>query len=200
MNMTKMKPFAKAGLTVAMLACAGASFAGADHMVVAVQQLPVIVEPQGINNNALDRVAYSIYETLIRADLKTGELYPGLAESWKRISPETVEFKLRKGVKFHDGSDFTADDVVFLGDGRVRAHVAASEAATDASPYEAAGLEPPTLVRLRAALGAVPCTVGNLLAAVRAEHHSPLAPARLCAFQYPRVRARSFAQIPQGDP
>ena len=113
MNMTKMKPFAKAGLTVAMLACAGASFAGADHMVVAVQQLPVIVEPQGINNNALDRVAYSIYETLIRADLKTGELYPGLAESWKRISPETVEFKLRKGVKFHDGSDFTADDVVF---------------------------------------------------------------------------------------
>lgn len=55
----------------------------------------------------------------------------------------------------HDAGEWLgeADDVVFLGDGRVRAHVVASEAATDVSPYEAAGLEPPTLVRLRAALG-----------------------------------------------
>lgn len=107
------KNFAKAGLVAALVVAANASVAGPDNMVVAVQQLPVIVEPQGINNNALDRVAYSIYETLIRADLKTGELFPGLAESWKRVSPESVEFKLRKGVKFHDGTDFTADDVVF---------------------------------------------------------------------------------------
>lgn len=104
--------FAEIGLIAALL-CSGSAFASADNMVVAVQQLPTIVEPQGINNNALDRVAYSIFETLIRADLKTGELHPGLAESWKRISPETVEFKLRRNVKFHDGTDFTADDVVF---------------------------------------------------------------------------------------
>ena len=38
---------------------------------------------------------------------------PGLAESWKRISPETVEFKLRKGVKFHEGQTLTAKDVAF---------------------------------------------------------------------------------------
>ena len=99
------KNFAKAGLVAALVA-ANASFAGPDNMVVAVQQLPVIVEPQGINNNALDRVAYSIYETLIRADLKTGELFPGLAESWKRISPETVEFKLRKVEFFLYALDF----------------------------------------------------------------------------------------------
>ena len=89
------------------------ALASAEHMVVAVQQLPPTVEPQGINNNAIDRVVSSIYETLIYADTHTGEMKPGLAESWKRISPETVEFKLRKGVKFHDGTDFTADDVVF---------------------------------------------------------------------------------------
>lgn len=101
-----------AGLVLA-LGLASAAFANADHMVVAVQQLPPNVEPQGMNSNVMDRVAYSIFETLIRADLKTGELHPGLAESWKRLSPETVEFKLRKGVKFQDGTDFTADDVVF---------------------------------------------------------------------------------------
>ena len=38
---------------------------------------------------------------------------PGLAESWKRIDERTVELALRKGVKFHNGDEMTADDVVF---------------------------------------------------------------------------------------
>ena len=49
----------------------------------------------------------------LKADQKTGELKPGLAESWCRLSPDTVEFKLRSGVRFHDGTPLTADDVVF---------------------------------------------------------------------------------------
>jgi peptide/nickel transport system substrate-binding protein len=60
------------------------------------------------NNN----IAEHIFEKLITLD-SDSRLIPGLAESWKAVTPTTWEFKLRKGVKFHDGSDFTADDVVF---------------------------------------------------------------------------------------
>ena len=89
------------------------AWASQANMVIAMPLLPTTVEPQGINNNAIDRVMSSVYDTLIRANSKTGALEPGLALSWKRISADTVEFKLRRDVKFHDGTPFTADDVVF---------------------------------------------------------------------------------------
>ncbi len=40
-------------------------------------------------------------------------LKPALAEAWRAVDELTWEFRLRKGVKFHNGSDFTAADVVF---------------------------------------------------------------------------------------
>jgi peptide/nickel transport system substrate-binding protein len=50
-----------------------------------------------------------MFDRLIMTDDKQ-QLLPGLAVSWKPINDTTWEFKLRKGVKFHDGSPFTADD------------------------------------------------------------------------------------------
>lgn len=56
----------------------------------------------------------NVYETLVQFKAGTTEIEPGLAESWE-ISADGLEyvFNLRKGVKFHDGTDFTASDVVF---------------------------------------------------------------------------------------
>ena len=59
------------------------------------------------NNN----VASHLYGYLVARDEKSQPV-PSLATEWKAIDPTTWEFKLRRGVKFHDGSDFTAADVV----------------------------------------------------------------------------------------
>jgi peptide/nickel transport system substrate-binding protein len=60
------------------------------------------------NNN----IAEHIFDKLVRMD-PDSRMIPGLATSWKTIDATTWEFKLRKGVKFHDGSELTAEDVVF---------------------------------------------------------------------------------------
>jgi len=62
----------------------------------------------GINNAALNQV----YEPLVGRDVALN-LEPGLATSWRAVDTTTWEFKLRQGVKFHDGSPLTAEDVAF---------------------------------------------------------------------------------------
>src|ERR1700680_2085609 len=49
----------------------------------------------------------SFYEPLVRRDREM-KLEPGLAIEWKQTDPTTWRFKLRQGVKFHDGTPFTA--------------------------------------------------------------------------------------------
>ena len=56
--------------------------------------------------------SHSLFDTLVVVDEKTGKTVPLLAESFKRVDPRTLEFTLRKGVKWHDGEAFDADDVV----------------------------------------------------------------------------------------
>jgi peptide/nickel transport system substrate-binding protein len=64
------------------------------------------------NNTSLahDRLQQQVYDNLVERD-ENLELVPGLATSWSAIDDTTWEFKLRQGVKFHDGQDFTAQDV-----------------------------------------------------------------------------------------
>lgn len=74
-------------------------------------------DPQTMDPHALtllyhSRVVTQIYEGLVNRD-EQFRLAPSLALSWAQQDARTWRFKLRPGVKFHDGSAFTADDVVF---------------------------------------------------------------------------------------
>ena len=55
-------------------------------------------------------IALHMFDSLVLPDREKGKLRPGLAESWKLLDDLTWEFKLRKGVKFHDGTEFTAEE------------------------------------------------------------------------------------------
>ena len=85
-------------------------------ITIAVQQIAnsAALEPLREQSNVGQRAFSFIFERLIMENL-LGQLeaVPGLAESWKRIDERTVEFALRKGVRFHNGDEMTADDVVF---------------------------------------------------------------------------------------
>jgi peptide/nickel transport system substrate-binding protein len=69
-------------------------------------------DPHSHIENLTVNINQLVYEFLVTRDKNLG-LVPALAESWTRINPTTWRFKLRAGVKFHDGTPFTADDVVF---------------------------------------------------------------------------------------
>src|SRR5215475_14302886 len=70
------------------------------------------LDPHGQNEGTTLAFNGQIYDTLTTRD-NANKLIPSLALSWKLVDPTTWEFKLRQGVKFHGGEDFTADDVVF---------------------------------------------------------------------------------------
>jgi peptide/nickel transport system substrate-binding protein len=69
-------------------------------------------DPHSQNNALSNGVHAYVYESLVYYDKKFA-IEPMLATKWEAKSPTQIRFYLRKGVKFHDGSAFTADDVVF---------------------------------------------------------------------------------------
>ena len=74
----------------------------------------VDLDPAIVTDGESFRVTKNIFETLIEFDTDSTELVPGLAKEWE-VSPDglTYTFKLQEGVKFHDGTDFNAEAVVY---------------------------------------------------------------------------------------
>jgi len=86
--------------------------AGKDSINVAVAAAPQTMNPHGSDADCNLSVMANIFEGLLYRDV-AGELGPGLATSWERVDDLTWRFTLRQGVKFHNGNDFTWEDVKF---------------------------------------------------------------------------------------
>ena len=88
--------------------------AARNDLVLGIALEPPHLDPTAGAAAAIDEVTYAnLFEGLTRIN-ESGEVAPALAESWS-ISADglTYTFKLHTGVKFHDGADFSADDVKF---------------------------------------------------------------------------------------
>ena len=83
-----------------------------DSMTVGVPADPGSLDPHDSVTQNKHQSTRQIYETLVVYDDK-GELIPWLAESWEYPDECTINFKIREGVKFHNGDELKASDVVF---------------------------------------------------------------------------------------
>jgi len=99
-------------LAVAALALAVAPWASAQTLRWTSSGDALTLDPHAQNELMTNILNSQVYERLTDRDRQL-QLQPSLALSWQQVSPLVWRFKLRPGVKFHDGTPFTADDVVF---------------------------------------------------------------------------------------
>ena len=93
-------------------AALGTGPAGAVTFKFANQGDATSMDPHALNESLQLEITGNIYEPLVGRGKKL-ELEPILATSWKQTAPTVWRFNLRPNVKFHDGTPFTADDVIF---------------------------------------------------------------------------------------
>ena len=105
---------ALAGTAMAALTTMPASAQKAANTVrFAYDQAPENVDPFFNNVRIGVIIGANVWDTLIYRDPNTNEYKGQLAKSWKQVDDKTIEFELREGVKFHNGEEFDADDVVY---------------------------------------------------------------------------------------
>ncbi|EKP94071.1 family 5 extracellular solute-binding protein [Thermaerobacter subterraneus DSM 13965] len=86
---------------------------GGDTLVVGLRADRILsLDPAAYRDRDTETVIRNIYDGLVTRT-PDGRVVPEIAESWEQPDPTTYVFKLRRGIKFHNGEDLTADDVVF---------------------------------------------------------------------------------------
>jgi peptide/nickel transport system substrate-binding protein len=98
-------------------------------------------------NNA---VADMIFDKLVNTDSQARRV-PGLATEWRAVEPNVWEFKLRQGVRFHNGNEFTAEDVAFTLDRLPKVPNSPSSFAIYSRPIQAVEIVDPHTIRFRTA-------------------------------------------------
>ncbi len=106
---TKLRSLALAGAAAVALLTTAAS---AQEFRYAFQADAQSLDPHGLNETFTLGFLGNVYEGLTTYDADMN-LVPALATKWEVVDPTTWRFELRKGVKFQEGQDFTADDVIF---------------------------------------------------------------------------------------
>lgn len=108
-----------AGLAVVLVAIGpwmdvGGAFAGTEPrpVVLAITTEPATLDAQAVNDRHSRVVSGNIFEPLLDRD-RTGRLVPLLAESYEAVNPTTWRFRLRRGVKFHNGEPFNAEAAAY---------------------------------------------------------------------------------------
>ena len=104
----------KHALTSTLVATALATLGSASAQTIRIgnQGDSLSMDPHSLNESLQLSVTGNVYEPLVGRD-RNLNLAPALATRWTQTSPTVWRFELRKNVKFHDGTPFTADDVVF---------------------------------------------------------------------------------------
>jgi peptide/nickel transport system substrate-binding protein len=98
---------------IALASAAGIVLAGgasAQTLTMGVLAGPESMDPHYTATGTHAEALKHVFDTLTHSGDRL-QIEPGLAESWRVVNPTTWEFKLRRGVTFHDGSDMTAEDV-----------------------------------------------------------------------------------------
>jgi peptide/nickel transport system substrate-binding protein len=100
----------------ALMGCALLGFsalaAQAEPISMGVSAPPASIDPHFYTLTPNIMLSHHMFEALVARDANS-RVGPGLAESWRLLDETTWEFKLRQGVKFHNGADFTAEDVAY---------------------------------------------------------------------------------------
>jgi peptide/nickel transport system substrate-binding protein len=90
----------------------GTAWAIKDTLTIGMASDAKTLDPHGTNDTTSSSTMIQIYEPLLEVAADKS-LVPVLAESWEQLDETTYKFYLRKGVKFHNGEEMTADDVIF---------------------------------------------------------------------------------------
>lgn len=111
--MARMRAMFGMAMALALLAGPVHAQKSADTLRIAWRDAVTNLDPYYNQQRTGLILAHHLFDGLVHRDPETFTLRPLLATAWRYVDDTTLEFELRRGVTFHDGSPFTADDVVY---------------------------------------------------------------------------------------